>query len=277
MCENCRKHGEGKIWYLQAKNYSEDLKHDLERQHGVFDWKFVGRDLERWERVKKAPFFISALQEPRIAKRIHNMHFGQVLPMEDVEQIFSIVNNVVRLPCVCRAPRKIKEQRYCYGISLIPQNEAGQKVVNKAGSGYRSGPDNSRLEQLNKEDALAQIRSLEKEGLCHSVWTELTPFITGICNCDRQDCGALQNTLIKGMPMMFRAEYVAELDLDLCSGCRSCMKMCQFGAITYSSANEKVWVDISRCFGCGVCRSACAKGALKLVDRAKVPAVASLW
>ena len=29
MCEFCLKHGEGEKWYLQAKNYSEDLMSDL--------------------------------------------------------------------------------------------------------------------------------------------------------------------------------------------------------------------------------------------------------
>ena len=31
MCEFCLKHGEGKKWYLQAKNYSDDLPADLRR------------------------------------------------------------------------------------------------------------------------------------------------------------------------------------------------------------------------------------------------------
>jgi hypothetical protein len=26
MCDVCHKHGEGKKWYLQANNYSQDLK-----------------------------------------------------------------------------------------------------------------------------------------------------------------------------------------------------------------------------------------------------------
>jgi ferredoxin len=276
MCEVCRQHGEGKKWYLHAYNYSQDLKSDLEKR-GVFDWKFVGRDLERWERIKKAPFFIKALQEPRIAKRIHNMHFGQVLPIEDVEQIFNIVNSVVRLDCVCRKGRKLKEQRFCYGVSLIPQGEAAKQVVEKPGSGYQNGLDIFGIEKVDKAEALAQFRQFEKEGLCHSVWTELTPFITGICNCDRSDCGAMQNTLVKSMPMMFRAEYVAELNPELCSGCRACMRVCQFGAISYSAATNKAWIDIGRCFGCGVCRASCPKDALRLVDRAAVPAVANVW
>ena len=32
------------------------------------------------------------------------------------------------------------------------------------------------------------MREHEKEGLCHTVWTFQTPFIGGICNCDRADC-----------------------------------------------------------------------------------------
>ena len=32
MCEFCHKHGEGKKWYMQVSNYSEDLLSDLRRR-----------------------------------------------------------------------------------------------------------------------------------------------------------------------------------------------------------------------------------------------------
>ena len=32
MCEFCLKHGEGEKWYLQAKNYSDDLFSDIRRR-----------------------------------------------------------------------------------------------------------------------------------------------------------------------------------------------------------------------------------------------------
>ena len=32
MCEFCLKHGEGKKWYLQAENYSDDLLSDVRRR-----------------------------------------------------------------------------------------------------------------------------------------------------------------------------------------------------------------------------------------------------
>jgi heterodisulfide reductase subunit A-like polyferredoxin len=109
------------------------------------------------------------------------------------------------------------------------------------------------------------------------VWTFHTPFIGGLCNCDRSDCIAMKATVTHGFPVMFRAEYVAVTDPGKCDGCRQCMKGCQFGAIAYSATQEKAVVDARRCYGCGICRAACARDAIALVDRASVPAAANLW
>src|SRR3972149_4302381 len=149
MCEFCHKHGEGKKWYLQAKNYSQDLQSDLAKRR-VPNLKVWSNDLKRLEELKKAPFLMRALQEPRLSERVKNMHFGQVLPIEDVEQIFGFVNNVVRLDCVCRKTRSVKEQRYCYGISVVPQGAEAQKVVNRPGSGFFSTAETSGLEKMDK-------------------------------------------------------------------------------------------------------------------------------
>ena len=35
MCEFCTKHGEGEKWYLQAKNYSDDLLSDVRRRRFI--------------------------------------------------------------------------------------------------------------------------------------------------------------------------------------------------------------------------------------------------
>jgi heterodisulfide reductase subunit A-like polyferredoxin len=88
---------------------------------------------------------------------------------------------------------------------------------------------------------------------------------------------AMKSTVTHGLKVMFRAEYVASSDPDLCTGCRSCMRLCQFGALGYSAANRKVFVDQTACYGCGVCRSACQKDALTLKPRDQVAAAAGLW
>ena len=88
---------------------------------------------------------------------------------------------------------------------------------------------------------------------------------------------AMQATVTHQFPVMFRAEYVAAVSPDLCNGCRQCMRLCQFGAIGYSAANRKAEIDPRRCYGCGICRAACKKDAIRLEDRARVPAAANLW
>ena len=52
---------------------------------------------------------------PQIIDRQKKVHFGQVLPIEDVEKIFGFVRSVVRLACFCRHLSLGTEQRFCYG------------------------------------------------------------------------------------------------------------------------------------------------------------------
>ena len=37
MCDFCVQHGEGKKWYVQAKNYAEDLLSDVRRLSRVHE------------------------------------------------------------------------------------------------------------------------------------------------------------------------------------------------------------------------------------------------
>jgi len=84
-------------------------------------------------------------------------------------------------------------------------------------------------------------------------------------------------TVTQDVPVMFRGEYVAQVDPDKCVGCRECLRLCQFGALTYSAANQKSVVDQRWCYGCGVCRAACQQEAIRLEERRMIPAVANLW
>jgi heterodisulfide reductase subunit A-like polyferredoxin len=78
-------------------------------------------------------------------------------------------------------------------------------------------------------------------------------------------------------PVMFRAEWVAEVDLDACNGCKNCIRQCQFGAMRFSAVDEKVTIDPRQCYGCGVCRSACQRNAISLHAREENPITADIW
>jgi Pyruvate/2-oxoacid:ferredoxin oxidoreductase delta subunit len=284
MCEFCLKHGEGGKWYLQAKNYSEDMLSDLRRRRFIAQFadqqlieRKVAKGFRGINRFEKLPWFIRNLFIRAFSRKMKKMHFGQVVPIEEVERIFAFVTSIVRVACICRQNTLGKEKRCCYGISMGPNGGKLFDIFRDLDESYAIGIEDEKYETLTKEEALTAFRGHEREGLCHTVWTFYTPFIGAICNCDRADCLAMRTTITHAIPIIFRAEYVAEIEAELCNGCQQCMRLCQFGALSYSASNEKTVVDQMWCYGCGVCRSVCTVKAIKLKNRAISTVAADLW
>ena len=287
MCEFCIQHGEGKQWYLQMKNYSRELVHarlTAEQQKAV---RFTTRlewldDFAKYFLIPaaggKAPETSQSeddntekpaipLSEEQILTRRKIEHFGQVLPIEDVEKVLGMADSITRIPCGCRYFNAgLTNQRYCFGLGVDIGHLLGEY------------PDRSAsFEVMEKDEALKLIRKFDEEGLMHSVWSGVTPYVSGLCNCDG-DCGAYQGYIRdRGVPSFFHAEYIARVDPDQCTGCKECMSQCQFGAQFYSSAQGKVYISPEHCFGCGVCRAACPQNAIDLIPRAESPEAANIW
>jgi MinD superfamily P-loop ATPase len=133
------------------------------------------------------------------------------------------------------------------------------------------------MERLQLDDAVSFVRELDAAGAIHTIWTFRTPFIAAICNCDRADCLAMRSTVTHGIKTMFKAEYVAAVDPDSCSGCRKCLRFCQFGALGFSTTDRKALVDQRKCFGCGLCRVECKRTAISLLERTGIPRLAGNW
>jgi NAD-dependent dihydropyrimidine dehydrogenase PreA subunit len=281
MCEFCHKHGDGKKWYLQAKNWSDDLLSDMRRREFIVDFlshpEHLRRDLDSLDRLASVPPFVRRAISGTVTRRMKRTHFGQVLPLEDIKEIFKFSNSITRTPCICRQAMLGRDEAYCYGVSVGPGSRGIGGVFADLAPDYSSGPDASGVDVLTPEEALELFAAHEKEGLCHTVWTFMAPYTGGICNCDRAHCGAMISTVTHDVKVMFRAEYVAVANPDLCTGCRSCMRVCQFGAIAYGAADRKITIDQTACYGCGICRTACPKDAIELRPRAEQPVAAELW
>jgi hypothetical protein len=168
---------------------------------------------------KNLPKFARGVLTPYRRELINRGYRHQTLPIEDIEQIFSFMGSVVRLPCICRQKTHAKEQRYCYGLSLKPDGGEFLKLINGIDKSYVNGPDTSGLETMTKEQTLNNFREYELEGALHAVYTYGEPFIAGICNCDRADCLQMRSQI--GNPAkMARGEYVVKADPDVCNGLR---------------------------------------------------------
>jgi NAD-dependent dihydropyrimidine dehydrogenase PreA subunit len=286
MCEFCTKHGEGKKWYLQMKNYSRELVNaqlspaqqaaagvaTRGQWLGGFMSGFVRADnVDAASSPRPSGSSAGASAAPRTESEIVELrkivHFGQVIPMTDVEAVLDQVTSITRVPCGCRYISTGKaDKRYCFGLGYDPTGIMGKYPDSSSG-----------LEVLSSKEAKRIIREYDKEGLIHSIWTGVTPYVIGLCNCDH-DCLAYRGYIEQGGPAsFFRAEYVAEVDPELCTGCKSCMKQCQFGAQFYSSLLKRVYIGPQRCFGCGVCMARCKHDAIKLLPRNEHPKVSNLW
>jgi ferredoxin len=281
MCQFCHTHGEGKTWYLQAKNYSQELLSDMARRRYIRDFVadigsgHVSNYEDMFRRAMSAPSWLRHLFYSFHERRYRRDHFGQVVPLEELEQVLSLANSIVMMPCICRKSTTGRtDANYCFGLGLDPERLL--EVKEAFMSTFQPGPDVKLFDRLTKAEALEVHKRFEDQGLIHTIWTFKTPFIGAICNCDRADCLAMVSYRYE-FQLFFRGEYLGEVAEDSCIGCRACLSMCQFGAIGFSVDRRKALIDPVRCYGCGICRSACEQNAIKLVPRSQHPIARSLW
>ncbi len=280
MCNFCVQHGDGKRWYASARNYAVDLESDLRRRGFIVD--FV-RNFERNRRridaglaaLRFVPRPVKEKVVERASKALLEQHFGQPVPIEECEKIFDLATQITRLPCVCRgAMRRGSDTESCCIVMTVNPNDG---LLAECFRDYAGGPEAEGFERLTKQQALAYLRRAEERGLCHTVWTFVTPFIAAICNCDLPSgCMAMKIQLEGGVRIMWRGEDVARLDEERCTSCSACVDRCPFGAIR-GEQRGRVLLDRARCWGCGTCRTACEQGALELQPRSASADVSHLW
>ncbi len=125
MCKWCTKHGIGKKWYMNAKNYMTDQLEDDRDMEGylmeqwknfetVFIRKIKGLSSVGLGYKLKMPIVgkvIKSMAEKMIHGEIRNPkpiradgHFGQVIPLEDAQIILSelAAEPIIENYCMCR-------------------------------------------------------------------------------------------------------------------------------------------------------------------------------
>lgn len=271
MCEFCISHGEGKKWYENITNYSRELFLQVSSDEGLKNFlahfgQSMDTNIPKAEKWKgRLPFIYDFLVYPWLTRGFKKSHFGQMVPFEDVEKILKKIGTVWRLPCICRRVATGEDKRFCYAVGM------------DATGILKDLPDFRNFERTTPEVAITEIRGLDAEGMTHSVWTFQTPFIGAVCNCGH-DCMAYRveyrSRLAK---VMWKAEYVAAINKDLCNGCRLCRKQCMFEAVDYSREQHRCSIDYRKCYGCGICRTVCPEKAVTLLPRKDNQLAANSW
>ena len=74
--------------------------------------------------------------------------------------------------------------------------------------------------------------------------------------------GRVLSRLVPGEKLTLEP-MTAVVDEDVCSGCKTCILLCPYKAITYEEKEKQARINEVLCRGCGVCAAACPSGAIK--------------
>jgi Fe-S-cluster-containing hydrogenase component 2 len=120
--------------------------------------------------------------------------------------------------------------------------------------------------EISREECLEILQKNEEDGLVLQAGNSERPgFICSCCGCC---CASLIG--IKMMPTpneLVSSNYQAEVDAELCAGCKTCAERCQMGAVKI--VDDVAQVNMKRCIGCGLCVPTCEAKAMRLVKKDK--------
>lgn len=289
MCDHCLEHGSAGKWYLNAKNYSNEIVEEYNLR------EFLLEQYKNFEQIsvrKVAGFSAEGLgykiQMPIIGrvvkhfaeKMLHSTkpptnpfkpegHFGQVVPLDDAIAILEhcAVEPIIEKYCMCRYMHGGEKDACCINFGVMSE------IIEQL---PRFIPEHSKF-HLTREEAIERFKEHNKKGYIGTIWYGPYPYINNLCSCASPECAGIRPRTDFGIQSIFKAEYVVDVDPDLCQGCKACLSKCQFNALTYDPAVRRVVVNHENCYGCGVCLHACKFNALRIHPRNEFPSVAGKY
>jgi len=120
-----------------------------------------------------------------------------------------------------------------------------------------------------------QVCPVKHEGVCNPArsritvvkWEEEGLYVPMVC----QQCESAPCQVICPVLAISRNDHqgVVEVDYDKCIGCRMCIAVCPFGAMSFDILGEKV-IKCDLCGGDPVCVKFCETQAIQYVDASKL-------
>lgn len=179
----------------------------------------------------------------------------QVFPYEQASQLLEKSKSFGVRKCICRVQKSLVGKPCKHPVETC--------LVFAPFEGAFQGASDIRV--LTKEEAFRILRETEEEGLIHSS-ANVREGQTYICNCCTCCCGIMRGIAQFGIEnSMAKSDFFAVVNPELCIGCETCSKRCQFGAPTLTDGVSHV--NQKRCVGCGLCVVSCPSQALSLVRK----------
>ena len=177
------------------------------------------------------------------------------------DQVRAIVNNsdlIALVDCICRVGKDLIGES-CKRTDL-------RETCIMLGTFAKMRIQNGLAKQITKKEAIDLLKKSEKAGLVPQTSNSQDPMV--ICSCCGCCCEVLssQNKL-ENPAKFFATNFYAEMNLDDCIGCGTCVDRCNMDARIFK--NNKYEINLDRCIGCGVCIPTCPQGAIKLIKKGK--------
>ena len=177
----------------------------------------------------------------------------QVIPYARARDL--VLNNpdhIIALDCPCR----LSKTDHCSPVDVC-------LVIGEPFASFLMEHQPDRARWISPDEAETILKAEDERGHVHHAFFKdaMLGRFYAICNCCSCCCAALQAHR-QGTPMLASSGYRMQVDALLCKGCKKCVQVCTFDALT---VNGKAVIDSHRCMGCGVCAAQCKFDALTLV------------
>jgi ferredoxin len=179
----------------------------------------------------------------------------QVFPYEQASALLNKAKSFGVRKCICRVNRGLLGEPCKYPVEVC-------MVFAPVEGAFDDDPD---TRAITKKEALQILQETEEAGLIHSS-SNIREGHFYICNCCTCCCGIMRGISKFGIEnSVAKSDFFATVDPEVCTGCGTCVKRCQFGAP--SLVDEISRVDQKRCVGCGLCVMTCPSEAMTLVRK----------
>ncbi|MHA1377529.1 MAG: ATP-binding protein [Candidatus Helarchaeota archaeon] len=190
-----------------------------------------------------------------------------IIPIEEVYNIIDNTNKFALIPCPCRSRAELEGIRKCKGKYPIHNCI----ILGNMAEGILNLKDPI-IKEVTKEEVKKLTMEAAKIGLVHTTDNYSGPSNI-LCACCECCCGLLAGLTRTGLnnpKSIAKANYVANVDINFCIACGTCLDRCKFGAITVEDTSI---INEDKCMGCGLCAVTCPEEAItmKRLEREVIP------
>ena len=153
---------------------------------------------------------------------------------------------------------KVEADLVVLAQSLIP-NESSKEITELMK--IQKGPDKFMKEAHPKLRPLESITAgIYFAGVCQG--PKDIPETVGQASGSAAKAGALLSH-----EFLYHDPMTAMVDSNLCTGCRICINLCPYEAISRNEVTQTAEVNRLICEGCGICSAGCPSGAMTLINQ----------